>query len=297
MLAQAFDTENSKKSTRDKSLGWVTTLVVHALIAIALLLVMIAPHDPPFEDNEGGMTVNYGTSAVGTGDVQPMTAVPVTVQQDPTPTPAESTPAASPEDLETQDKEDAAVVEKKTEVKKKTPKPIVTPIEKAKPTISKPAAIPAPPTPQVDKNALFKPGAHGKPNKSTGDGEGHGIGDQGDQNGDPNSHNYHGGGTGNGIGKGDGLGDGNVRLAGRKLRSRPSVNNPCEALRGKVVVTIKVNKSGRVTSTSYSQSGSTTSDDCLVGVAQKAAAQYVFDTKDDAADVQTGSIVFIFKEH
>lgn len=293
MLIQHFEIENHRRENKNRLGGWAVTIAVHALILLILLFIYITPPNPPYEDNAGGMTVNYGTSDVGTGDQQQFTAVPVKVQQMAEASSSSSSSAASPEDLATQDKEDAAVVESKKEPVKPKQKPdpnaLFTPH-------AKPANNPSP-QPQVNKNALFSPGALGKPNKSKGDGEGGGQGDQGDPNGDPNSKNYHGGGTGNGSPNGgDGLGNGNVRLTGRHLRSRPPVRNPCETSRGKVVIAIDVNRDGKVIATRFSLSGSTSSDDCLVATARQAAMKYTFDANSTAAETQTGSIVFIFKE-
>jgi outer membrane biosynthesis protein TonB len=296
MLTPEFEIVNKREKNKNRAVGVTITVVLHALLLLGLFFLVITTPDPPFQDNEGGMTVNYGTSDVGTGDQQAFTTVPVQVQQEEA-APAPPTPSSSaPEDLETQEAEDAPVIEKKTEVKK--PKEKSNPDAEFKPK-PKPAANPVPetPKPKVDKDALFTPGAVGKPNNSKGDGEGKGKGDQGDPNGDPNSRNYHGGGTGNGPPNGgNGLGDGNVRLTGRKLRSKPAVKNPCESARGKVVISIKVNRDGRVTNAAFTQSGSTTSDECLVNIAQQAAMKYLFDENSTAAETQTGSVVFIFKE-
>ena len=296
MLTQGFDIANRRSENKNRAVGMVVTIVVHALLLLLLFFYVITTPDPPFEDNQGGMTVNYGTSAVGAGDVQPFTAVPVKVEQIADATPAPATASTSKDNLETQNTEDAPVVEKKTEVKK--PKPKTEPEAEYKPK-PKPThnTTPEPPKPKVDKDALFTPGAMGKPNHSKGDGEGKGNGDQGDPNGDPNSRNYHGGGTGNGpAAGGNGLGDGNVKLTGRKLRSKPTPKNPCEAARGKVMISINVNRAGKVTSSKFNPTGSTTADDCLVNIAQQAAMKYVFDENSGAAETQTGSIVFIFKE-
>jgi len=295
VLTQQFEIENHRRENKNRFGGWTVTIAVHAMILLVLWFVYITPPNPPYEDNAGGMTVNYGTSDVGRGDQQQFTTVPITVQQQ-AQADASSQPAtsSSQENLETQNTEDAPVVESKKERVKPKEKP--NPDALFKPQ-SKPTASTAPPAPKANPNALFSAGAPGKPNKSKGDGEGGGQGDQGDPNGDPNSRNYHGGGNGNGPGQGgDGLGNGNVRLSGRHLRSRPPVKNPCETARGKVVISIDVNKDGKVVGTKFSLSGSTTSDDCLVATARQAAMKYTFDANPTAADIQTGSIVFIFKE-
>lgn len=296
MLSQQFEIENHQKETKNRLSGIVVSALIHTVLLLCLYFIIIHTPDPPYVDNQGGMTVNYGTSDVGTGDQQQFTTVPVTVQQDAQPQASQSSPSTAQEDMETQDKEDAAVIEaKKDKVKPKVkpdPNALFTPKPK---TAANPT--PEPVKPKVDKNALFSPGAIGKPNKSRGDGQGGGPGDQGKPDGDPFSKNYVGDGNGNGPGKGgNGLGDGNVRLAGRKLRSRSVPKNPCETSRGRVVITISVNRDGRVTDTKFSMSGSNTSDDCLVATARQAAMKYTFDANPGAAETQTGSIVFIFKE-
>jgi outer membrane biosynthesis protein TonB len=298
VLSQQFEIENHRKETKNRLSGVVVSIAVHALLLLCLYFTILTTINPPMEDNQGGMTVNYGTSDVGTGDQQQFTTVPVTVQQETAPTPvSQPTASSSPEDLETQNTEDAPVVEKKTEVKKQKVKP--NPDAMFKPQ-AKPVATtaPQPPTPKADPNALFSPGALGKPNKSKGDGEGGGQGDQGDPNGDPNSRNYHGGGTGNGPGRGgDGLGgDKNVSLRGRHIKAKPKFSYDCDA-KGTVVMTIKVSKTGRVTNADFRQQGSTSEDDCLINRARQLALEYTFDENSTAADLQIGSITFSFKEH
>jgi len=294
MLDTHFQIENQKRDRENKAIGWIITLALHGLLLILLFFFVITPPDPPFLENEGGMAVNFGTSDVGSGDVQPTNLTPV--QTEPTPSEASSKPAPSEESVVTQDNEDAPVMESK--------KPTVKPVKKPKPNedaIFKPSKNNTTKVktekPPVDDNSLFKPGAYGKPNNSKGDGEGKGKGDQGDPNGDPNASSYKGGGTGNGNGSGNGLGNGNVKLIGRKVVNRYVPKNPCDATRGKVMINIKVNRNGQVVGANFSQGGSTTSDDCLVNVAKQAAMKYTFDAKDDAAETQTGSILFSFKEN
>lgn len=293
MLVQQFEIENHQRENKNRLSGWTVTIAVHALILLVLFYVYITPPNPPYEDNAGGMTVNYGTSAVGSGDQQQFTTVPITVQQDAQNQSSPTTSSNSQENLETQNTEDAAAVDTKKKPVKSKDK--TNPDALLKPQ-SKPVASNTPPTPKANQNALFHPGAVGKPNNSKGDGEGHGQGDQGDPNGDPNSRNYHGGGNGNGPGKGgDGLGNGNVKLAGRHIKARPNFTYKCDA-RGKVVMAIKVNKSGRVVNADFTQSGSTSIDDCLIKRAHELALGYTFDENITATDIQVGSISFDFKE-
>ena len=296
MFAQQFDIQDRREENKNRSIGAIVSVAVHGLLVLLLFFMYISTPDPPYQDNAGGMTVNYGTSDVGGDEQQQYTTVPVDVKEvaDASPTaPAEA--ATAPDDLETQTTEDAAVVETKTEIKKKVEKP--NPEAVFKPKTNKTTSTPEAPKPQVDKNALFSPGAAGKPNHSKGDGGGAQSGDRGDPNGDPGSKNYEGGGTGNGLPNGgNGLGgDKNVRLAGRKIKTKPKFSYDCDA-RGKVVMNIKVNKGGKVVNADFSQSGSTTADECLISRARQLALQYSFDESSGEADIQKGSISFDFRE-
>ncbi len=293
MFTASFETDNNSFENRKRITSTVITLLVHGLLLLLLYLSTLSLPNPPYVDNEGGMSVNFGTSDVGEGDEQAFTYTPVAAASVPTPAP----PAASTsqeEELATQDIEDAPVLSKPEPIKKKetpTPKPeVVKPVEK--PVTAN--ATPAPPQPKADENALFKPGAYGKPNSSTGDGEGGGKGDQGQLGGDPNSKSYQGSGTGQGTGQGDGLGDGNVRLAGRQLKSKPEVNDKSQA-RGTVVIQIKVDRNGKVVDARYTQAGSTTSDEGLIKTSVEAALKYRFDSNANAAELQTGTVRFIYK--
>lgn len=294
MFVPSYHIEQQNRERNNKAIGWTVTILIHALLLIGLLYLTIKTPDPPFEDNEGGMAANFGTSEVGSGNIQPTSLVPVTTQPLSEVT-SSSTPISAQENLETQEIEDAPVMNStKNDIKK----PITNPDAQFKPTV-KPATNTTPAPPQPDANALFtKGGAKGPNNNSNGDGEGGGKGDQGKLNGDPNATSYKGNGSGNGNGNGggSGLGNGNVKLTGRSTRYKPTPNNPCSEARGRVNITIKVNQDGKVVGTTFTQSGSTTTDDCLIDVAKRAAAQYLFDVKNDAPAIQTGSIIFIFGE-
>ena len=293
MFSASFETDNNSFENRKRITSIVITLLVHGLLLLLLYLSTLSLPDPPYVDNEGGMSVNFGTSDVGEGDEQAFTYTPVAAVSEPTPSPP-ATSTSQEEELATQDMEDAPVLSKPEPIKKKetpTPKPeVVKPV--TKPVTAN--TTPVPPQPKADENALFKPGAYGKPNSSTGDGEGGGKGDQGQLDGDPNSKSYQGSGTGQGTGEGSGLGDGNVRLAGRQLKYKPVVNDKSQS-RGKVVIQIKVDRSGKVVDARYTQAGSTTSDEGLIKTSIEAAFKYRFDTNNGATELQTGAISFIYK--
>ncbi|HRP40124.1 MAG TPA: hypothetical protein PLM55_10595 [Chitinophagales bacterium] len=295
MLSATFENENKNFEQRKKITSVLFTVLVHGLLLLVLYFSTLSLPNPPYQENEGGMSVNYGTSDVGTGNEQAFTYTPV--ETPPQTAPNEATPQAAPEveDIATQDIEDAPVIAKTEKAKQPTvTKPVETPTKPTKPTTN--TTPPTPPQPKADENALFKPGAYGKPNNSTGDGTGGGKGDQGELGGDPNSKSYEGSGKGYGTGNGDGIGDGNVRLSGRQLRFKPQVNDRSQAT-GKVVIQIKVDRTGKVVEARYTQAGSTTADEGLIRTSIEAAYKYRFDENLNAAEVQNGAISFIYKVH
>lgn len=82
-------------------------------------------------------------------------------------------------------------------------------------------------------------------------------------------------------------------LAGRSARSLPS-----PAYRGnkegKIVVKIWVDRIGNVTQVSAPEKGSTMTDAELVRTAKEAALKAKFSAKEDAPEVQTGTVTYVF---
>lgn len=295
MLTRNFEEENRKFDNNKRLAGLAITFIVHAAVILLLIWMVISPPDPPFTD-AGGISVNFGTSDVGTGDVQAMTLTPIAADFSAPPASASTPTTSTPEDIATQDLEDAPVIEDKPK-DKPTQKPDENAIFKpnAKPTQpnnNKPNNTTAPPGPQVDKGSLFNKGAYGPPNNSKGDGTGGGQGDQGKPNGDPNSRNYDGdGGNGSGPGSGGtGKGGTQVSLSGRKSAAIP-VPEKCPNVQGKVAIQIKVNRSGKVIDAKLLVLQSTTTDDCAVQAAINAAKKLSFNADTDAPEVQIGTFV------
>ncbi|MDN3595591.1 hypothetical protein [Zunongwangia endophytica] len=82
------------------------------------------------------------------------------------------------------------------------------------------------------------------------------------------------------------------------LKGRTAVNIPnpiykC-SLSGKIVINIKVNESGRVTSTSFNEASSSSDNKCLVENAMLYASEAVF-SKLSGRDNQPGTITYQFK--
>jgi hypothetical protein len=182
-------------------------------------------------------------------------------------------PNKADEQLVTENTDEAPVIDKN---KKKTVKP--NPIAKPTPVVEKPKA------PTVNQKAMY-PGKSTK--TSTGGNEGitGKPGDQGSPNGTPGSSNYTGsGGKGNGI---------SFDLGGRGSRSlpKPTYNSPEQ---GKIVVSIKVNREGKVTYASAGAKGTTISEINLRQQAESAARKTLFAADADAPEEQRGTITYVF---
>lgn len=297
MFAVSFEQEEQSFKNRKSGIAAFVTIALHALIILFLLWMILTPPNPPYTDSAGGVTVNFGTSETGTGDVQPMTLTPIQADF----TPAASAPASQPsvvkENVVTQDLEDAPSVENsKTETKK--PKPAETTPNKTNHSTNNTnsnhntSPVPIPEEPKADPNALFHRGANGKPNNSKGDGTGGGQGDQGKPNGDPNSKSYldSEGGKGSGPGKGDLKGG--ISLKGRKSASLPPPKF-CQE-KGNVIIDITVDRAGNVVDAKYHREGSTITDNCSIQNARTAALKSKFNADSQADELQYGSINYVF---
>lgn len=297
MFAASFEEEERSFRTRKTSIAAFVTIALHALILLFLIWMILTPPDPPYTDSAGGVTVNFGSSETGSGDVQPMTLTPIQADFTPAPSASSSQPAASKEEVVTQDLEEAPVIEnKKTETKKpKTtehPNPTKTNTANNTPAVTKqPAPVPTPPEPKPDPNALFHKGATGNPNNSKGDGNTGGNGDQGKPNGDPNSKSYL---VGEGKGTGPGKGDlhGGISLKGRKSTSLPPPKFCNE--KGNVIIDITVDRAGNVVDAKYHRDGSTITDNCSIDNAKRAARLSKFNGDPNADELQYGSINYVF---
>ena len=301
MFASQFENEEQGFKTKKTSIALLVTVLFHALILLLFIFTILREPDPPLSEMEGGMTVNFGTDEVGTGDEQPFTYNPGETPAAAT-APAESQPVDnSPEKVLTQDNPETDVSVPKAENDKPKPKVNDKTVFKKHPKTSNnttptTATTEAPvtaPEPKPNANAMFSKGAYGKPNNSKGDGTGGGQGDQGKPDGDPNSRNYLGDG-GEGTGKGKGVGPG-AYLKGRKNTTLPAPNN-CSS-QGSVVIAIKVDKSGKVIDASFKRFASTAVDDCNINNAIIAARKATFNPDPNAPDVQEGTITYIYKVH
>ena len=148
-------------------------------------------------------------------------------------------------------------------------KPSTAKTDNTTPTTTKPEP---PKEPEINKNALFNGSRSSNKNKD---------------GGDPNSNRYDGS---------PGKGGAGFSLAGRSARALPSPNTNTNK-EGKVVVKIWVDRSGNVTQTSAPEKGSTLTDQALVNQAKTAAMKAKFSPKEDAPEVQTGTITYVFRNN
>jgi len=301
---------DQKTSKSNQVYGIVGTIAFHALLLLLLSLALLRTPIPPFAGGGGGyglgIEVNLGNSDDGRGNIQnEEIAMPQFTTPPKTSTPTndmaveevKSNAKSADEDIlanengeETNLKSTPGVVAKKI---KKAPEPVVNQQALYKGKSTKPGN---------NQGTTGKPGDQGNPNGTAqsniykGNGSGHGTGSGTGTGSGSGSGSGTGSGSGNGSGTGSGSGGGvNYSLEGRNPKSllKPSYNSEDQ---GKVVVTIKVNKEGKVIEARAGAKGTNTSDQKLWKMAEEAAKRSTFTAKPDAAEEQKGTITYNFKK-
>jgi len=284
---------------KDRLIAGAISLGVFALLFLFLLLYKIITPNPPFEfTGEEGMEMNFGTYNEGTGNIEnngigdATSVVTETAETNPSPT----TPPVETKTEETFENGEAIIeTPKKPKIEKNTT--VITPV---KPKHTSTTPIKNPPTNTTDNtpkntnnsllNNFIKNGT--KSGSNGGDGNSGTAGNDGAPDGNPNTHGLGGHGNNpNQIGNGGG-GTGGVSLVGRKIITPPcNVSDSKEE--GTVVVTITVNKEGKVTDADPNGRGTTTTSSVLKSKARQAALCAKF-SPNDAYDEQIGTITFKF---
>lgn len=271
--------------------GIIGTVVVHLIILLILFVVTLHAATP---EEESGVPVMLGSAELSQGDADPYTLTEVDVLDELQPETAPADPSvetSSEQEMLTQDLEETVAmkpqkkpVKPKTEVK--TP-PKKQPEQPKQPTKT-PEQIAAEKRAAAEKAAAEEAakkiaGAFGKGSSMGNRGTGTtGSGVQGSPTGNSN--------TGKSTGVG---GVGSWDLNGRSLTGSlpiPVYNVQDE---GRVVVTIVVNPSGRVISTSINKRTNTVST-ALRRAAEEAARKARFNVT-DGVNNQTGTITYYFK--
>ena len=259
-----LETEEEKKS-------FVITSILFVLMFIMFFYLGLTSLDPP---PENGIAINFGTSDVGSGDIQPTEPI----QSAPQPTAAKQS-ASSDDEVLAQDIEEAVVIK---QVKKAQPtKQVAT--QEVKPKV-KENPKPSQSTSDALSSLINGPKSDGK--ASGGQGNDNKPGDKGSLNGDPYANSYYGSGGGTGSGSGWGLN-------GRSISSRGKEVQKCNEF-GTVVVQITVNRSGNVVAAKYTK-GTTNTNPCLVEPALATARKYKWQPDSNAPETQIGFITVNFK--
>ncbi len=259
----------------DKIKGILGTVIVHL---IALILLFFFGFSTPLPlPGEEGVEVDLGFSDVGSGNNQQETPAPM---EEETPPPVMEEIPQTEDQVVTNESEETPYIEEPAEepaeevVEEKVEEKVEELVEEKQ----------EPPKPVVNTNALYK----GKQKESEdGGNEGNTLypGDQGKENGTEDSGNYDGlGGLGNGI---------SFDLGGRNPKSlpKPTYNSDDQ---GKVVVTIRVDRQGNVTTAEAGARGTTVTDQKLLKEAEAAAKRARFSPKPDAPEIQRGTITYNF---
>jgi TonB family protein len=226
---------------------------------------------------EEGVEVNLGYSDEGTGAIQPdellAAEMPEVAPQQPDP--------AEEEQVLTQDTEQEQIVmPKKEDVKEKTN-------TETKPEEQQENKEPVPEQPVVNPNALYK-GPSKQSSGNTGEGVTGNEGDQGKPYGTKEAIGYDGmGGPGD---AGEGI---SYSLSGRKALQLPKPDYNSDE-QGRVVVTIWVNRNGKVIRAEPGAKGTTVADLNLRNQAKEAALKATFTPSPDAPEQQTGTITYVF---
>lgn len=295
-----------KLTKEEKESGIITVCI----FAIAMLLLFVLKFDVEKEEDDkeivveildegggggGGVAVNFGDSDNGLGAKYQSDAVAQAA-------PSQSAPA---EEVVGSDDDKAEAVANTQPVKNRDPK-----VQNPKPAVDNTPKAPAKPH-NAALDAIMGGSNSGSSGNTTAGGN------QGSNNGLSNG-NYgtggSGGGTGGGTGSGNGTGTGpgsgsgsgggsgagngtgvgNYKLAGRKVLTKPAPKYTCNE-EGVVVVTISVDQSGKVISATAGARGTTNPARCLADQAEAAARNTKFDSNENAAEKQTGTIVYNFK--
>tara|TARA_R110002073_G_scaffold139232_3_gene289474 strand:- start:26481 stop:27371 length:891 start_codon:yes stop_codon:yes gene_type:complete len=288
-----LDTKHKKKST-------VITSLLMALLLFLIFNFGMKYLDPP---EEIGIAVNFGTTDVGSGDIQPtepIKAAPQEVPEEETEvqeevveeeTPVEEAqPEAASEKVVTQESEESIRIKQAQEAKRKAEDAEKKKQQEAeRKEKARIAAAEKIRKEQEAKRAKLDAMMGGVNNSSGtasgGEGDDTKAGDKGNPNGDPNASGYY--------GNGGGGSGGNYQLGDRNAISKPEPTYDCNE-EGRVVVQISVDNSGKVISARPGDKGTTNSATCLFQRAKEAALKTRFSADSKAPTQQSGKIIYNF---
>ena len=240
----------------------IGTVVFHLFLLVCFVFLGLTYRIPP--PPEEGITINFGYDDFGSGAEQPEQIIEeneITQQ-----VVVEKNPVIK--EISTQEVEETPFVKERINEKKKLEN--FEEVEEKKPELV------------INTKALY-PGK--KQNNSTNQGIREGSGEQGNEEGDPKSNTYIDGGIGaNGVA---------YNLGGRNIEKIIKPNNDSQQ-QGKVIVTIRVNRNGKVINATPGAKGSTTTNSYLYSKAKEAALKTTFEANSSAPEIQIGTIIYNF---
>ena len=273
-----FETVHERNSAK------ITTLIV---VILVLLLFIVGPpyFDPPLEY---GVAVNFGTTELGSGDVQPTEPIKSEpqkiIEQPKVETSKAETSTASTtkaENILTEDNAEAIAIKKQKEAEAKALAEAERKEQLRKEAEERKRQEEADKKKKLD--ALIGGVSKSEGTQTGGEGPDSQAGDKGQLNGDPYAPTYFGQpGTGSG---GNGVGYG---LNGRGRPTNGKVVPECNE-EGRVVVEIHVNRDGRVIKAIPGVKG-TTGDLCLYDAAKKTAMTFKWPPDSEAPATQIGFV-------
>ncbi len=309
--------------TRHKKKSFTLTTFLLSVLLLILFYIGMTYMDPPIEN---GITINFGTTDFGSGNVQPKEKI----QSEPMDTPPvepieqeeevveevveeevveESVPEeevaeeAPAEKVLTQENEEAIKIKKAEEAKKKAEDAQKAAKKKAEDAEKKKKAEAARVAQQkkdAEEKARKEQDAKKKKldelmgglNKSDGtasgsEGDDNRAGDKGSPDGDPYATSYYGS-------PGTGSGTGGYGLNGRSLATKGAVKQECNE-EGRVVVKISVDRNGNVVSAQPGVKGTTNNSPCLLKPAKETALKHKWNQDSNAPSQQVGFVVVNFK--
>ncbi len=306
-----LDTTHKKKS-------FTLTTVLLSILLLVLFYIGLTYMDPPIEN---GISVNFGTTDYGSGQVQPKEKIQSEPLDTPPLEPSKQEVAEQVEEIEeeipeettaeptpsekvlTQENEESIRIKKAEEAKRKAENAAADAKRKADNEAKKikaEAARVAKAKRDAEALALREQQAKkdkldalmGGLNKSDGtasgsEGDDNKAGDKGSPDGDPYATSYYGS-------PGSGSGTGGYGLNGRSLVNQGKVAQECNES-GRVVVKIVVDKNGQVITATPGVRGTTNNNPCLLEPARKTAFMHKWNLDSNAPNQQVGFVVVNFK--
>jgi outer membrane biosynthesis protein TonB len=286
-----LDTKHKRKSA-------ALTSIIMSLLLIAIIFVGLTYLDPP---EEYGIAINFGTSDVGRGAIQPKQPIKAAaseqvieeapqeiIEKNEQEVTEKVTDIA--EEVATQDNEEAIAIQKEKEAKRiadeaaKKKQREEERIERVKQAaIAKQKAEEEAKRKKLD--ALIGGVSNSDGTATGGEGNDNVAGDKGKITGDPNADGYY--------GNGGGGGNGDYQLGNRKPISRPKPAYICDE-EGLVVVRIEVDVNGKVIKATPGVKGSTNTAACLMSRAKEAALKTRWQADANAPSKQVGTIKYRF---